>query len=71
MSHYAEYLHSSMGDDEFTHACNREFAGDNDEPSDCDRCPYYKLTRVNPFVLKKECQYDYCVRDDEEQEEEE
>ena len=36
MSHYAEYLHGSMDEDEFRFACQMEFAGDNEEPFDPD-----------------------------------
>ena len=70
MSQYSEYLHGSMDEDEFNAACSREFAGDNDE-CECAGCPYYKLTRVNMFTIRRQCEYDYCVRDDEEQEKEE
>ena len=66
MSHYAEYKHGSMSDSEFNLACNREFAGDNDEFSDCYKCPHYKPTRVNMFSVRKQCEYDYCIRDEEE-----
>lgn len=65
MSHYSEYEHGIMDEDEFRSACNREFAGDNEEPSDCAGCHYYKLTRVNMFTIRKQCQYDTCVRDEE------
>ena len=36
MSHYAEYLHGSMDEDEFRDACYWEFAGDNEEPYNPD-----------------------------------
>lgn len=77
MSHYAEYLHGSMSDDEFTHACNKEFAGDDYEYSECDRCPYYHTKRIKRFsrfgcitTTRGECEYDYCVRDEERENEE-
>ena len=69
MSHYSEYLHGSMDEDEFRHACRMEFAGDDEDLSDCAGCPYYKLTRVNMFTIRKQCEYDYCIREEEQEEE--
>lgn len=69
MSHYAEYSRGIIDRDEFISACNREFAGEDDLYNDCAHCPYYKKRRVDAFTIRRECEYDFCLRDEEREEE--
>lgn len=69
MSHYAEYSRGYISEAEFISACNREFAGEDDLYNECAGCPYYKMRRVNMFTLRRECEYDFCLRDEEREEE--
>lgn len=63
MSAYSDWRCGAISDEEYASSYNSsEYY---DEPTDCDRCPYYKPTRVNMFKVKKQCIYDYCVKDEE------
>lgn len=68
MSAYSDWKCGAIDDDEYISASRREFAGDNEEPSGCEGCPYYKLTRINMFTIRKQCKFDSCVKDEEEEE---
>ncbi len=70
MSAFSDYKCGAIDYDEFVSACNHEFAGDNDEPSGCEGCEFYKLQRINMFTVRRACTEDYCIKEEESEEEE-